>query len=84
MVDLCSRLVEVNGVSVLGSSEEELEILLKTPVVQIIILRQLTQETPQEKPSDPKQTWALSDDQDLYTIAAETSCNATQLNTIAF
>ncbi|KAA0718148.1 hypothetical protein E1301_Tti001258 [Triplophysa tibetana] len=53
---LNDRLVEVNGVSVLGSTEEELEVLLKTPVVQIIILRQLTQETPQEKPFDPRQT----------------------------
>ncbi|XP_057197328.1 uncharacterized protein LOC130558744 [Triplophysa rosa] len=53
---LNDRLVEVNGVSVLGSSEEELEILLKMPVAYIIVLRQLPQETPQEEPSDPRQT----------------------------
>lgn len=68
VVDLCSRLVEVNGVSVLESSEEELEILLKTPVAHIIVLRQLPRETRQEEPSDPRQTLALSDDQDLHHV----------------
>lgn len=76
-VDLCSRLVEVNGVSVLESSEEELELLLKTSIAHVIVLRQLPKETPQEEPSDPRQTLAPSDDQDLHTSAAETSCNAT-------
>nr|XP_055027244.1 uncharacterized protein LOC129416848 isoform X1 [Misgurnus anguillicaudatus] len=52
------RLVEVNGVSVLGSSEEELKILLKTPDAHIIVLRQLPQETLQKNRSDPRQTSA--------------------------
>ncbi|XDV50569.1 hypothetical protein PO909_019610, partial [Leuciscus waleckii] len=56
------RLVEVNGVSVLGSSEDELELLLKTHIAHIIVLRKLAQELPQEDPS------ALSDHQDIQVL----------------
>jgi len=58
-VCLCFRLVEVNGVSVLGSSEDELKLLLKTHIAHIIVLRQLAQELSQEDPS------GLSDHQDM-------------------
>lgn len=61
-VCLCFRLVEVNGVSVLGSSEDELELLLKTHIAHIIVLRQLAQKLPQEDPS------ALSDHQDIQVL----------------
>ncbi|XP_056110990.1 uncharacterized protein LOC130088295 isoform X2 [Rhinichthys klamathensis goyatoka] len=56
------RLVEVNGVSVLGSSEDELELLLKTHIAHIIVLRQLAQELPQEDPS------GLNDHQDMQVL----------------
>ncbi|XP_026079355.1 uncharacterized protein LOC113056740 [Carassius auratus] len=51
--NLClnDRLVEVNGVNVLGSSEDELELMLKTHTAHIVVLRQLAQELPQEDPS---------------------------------
>ncbi|XP_065152024.1 uncharacterized protein [Paramisgurnus dabryanus] len=62
------RLVEVNGVSVLGSSEEELKILLKTPDAHIIVLRQLPQQTLQQNLSDLRQTLTLSDDQNLQVL----------------
>ncbi|XP_048061401.1 uncharacterized protein LOC125277155 isoform X1 [Megalobrama amblycephala] len=59
---LNDRLVEVNGVSVLGSSEDELELLLKTHIAHIIVLRQLAQVHPQENPS------AISDHQDIQVL----------------
>ncbi|XP_067277821.1 uncharacterized protein [Pseudorasbora parva] len=59
---LNDRLVEVNGVNVLGSSEDELELLLKTHTAHIIVLRQLAQQLPQEDPS------ALSDHQDIQVL----------------
>ncbi|XP_073776257.1 uncharacterized protein isoform X2 [Danio rerio] len=49
---LNDRLVEVNGVCVLGSSEDELETLLDTHTAHIIVLRRLTE----EKLSLPPQT----------------------------
>ncbi|XP_043111830.1 uncharacterized protein LOC122356823 [Puntigrus tetrazona] len=53
--NLCmnDRLVEVNGVNVLGSSEDELKLMLKTHSAHIVVLRQLAQELPQEEPSAP-------------------------------
>ncbi|XP_016147985.1 uncharacterized protein [Sinocyclocheilus grahami] len=53
--NLClnDRLVEVNGVNVLGSSEDELESMLKTHTAHIVVLRQLAKELPQEDPSAP-------------------------------
>ncbi|XP_028845616.1 uncharacterized protein LOC114796001 [Denticeps clupeoides] len=40
------RLVEVNGVSVVGSSEEELTVLLQQPTAHIVVLRSPAPETP--------------------------------------
>ncbi|XP_056327424.1 uncharacterized protein LOC130240033 [Danio aesculapii] len=47
---LNDRLVEVNGVSVLGSSQDELETLLNTHTAHIIVLRKLTEEKPSVPP----------------------------------
>ncbi|XP_050982112.1 uncharacterized protein LOC127175216 [Labeo rohita] len=70
--NLClnDRLVEVNGASVLGSSEDELELLLKTHTAHIIVLRQLAQELPQEDPSAThfRQTSTLRDHQDIQVL----------------
>ncbi|KAK2896917.1 hypothetical protein Q8A67_011405 [Cirrhinus molitorella] len=65
--NLClnDRLVEVNGKSVLGSSEDELELLLKTHTAYIIVLRQLAEDS-----SAPhfRQTAALRDHQDTQVL----------------
>ncbi|XP_066507360.1 putative leucine-rich repeat-containing protein DDB_G0290503 isoform X2 [Hoplias malabaricus] len=50
----CSdRLVEVNGVSVVGSTEEELAALLQRPVSQLIVLRQLALQPFVDSPQSP-------------------------------
>ncbi|KAL1262738.1 hypothetical protein QQF64_005477 [Cirrhinus molitorella] len=65
--NLClnDRLVEVNGKNVLGSSEDELELLLKTHTAYIIVLRQLAEDS-----SAPhfRQTAALRDHQDTQVL----------------
>ncbi|TRY65432.1 hypothetical protein DNTS_021901 [Danionella cerebrum] len=45
------RLVEVNGVCVLGSTEDELEALLKTQTAHIIVLRKVASEPSHEESS---------------------------------